>query len=117
MSHPLQHAMSSAASFGGVAEDYIDIHNWFDCTKAHEPTFRHRALRHHTLGIFECEKEFGIYITNSDGKKVPVRVIGEQHVKEDFSGFIPTVQDWLEGIPAKDWMRPREKNITTTQIL
>lgn len=29
---------------------------------------------------------FGTLITNSDGKKVPVRYIGEQHVKEDCGG-------------------------------
>lgn len=37
---------------------------------------------------------------------MPVRVIGEQHVREDFSGFIPTVHDWLKGIPEEKWMQP-----------
>lgn len=106
MAHSWHHAKSSARKFGGIPEDYIDIHDWFDGTKSMEPTFRHRALRHHTQGIFECEKVFGHVITNSDGKEVPVRVIGEQHVKEDFSGFIPTVHDWLKGIPAEEWMNP-----------
>lgn len=106
MAHSWIHAKSSARQFGGIPEDYIDIHDWFDQTKAYEPSFRHRALRHHSQGIFECEKIFGITITNSNGKEVPVRVIGEQHVKEDFSGFIPTVQDWLKGIPAEKWMQP-----------
>jgi len=106
MAHSYHHAKSSVKHFGGVPEDYIAIHDWFDCTKAYEPTFRHRALRHHTQGIFECEKVFGHTITNSDGKVVPVRVIGEQHVKEDFSGRIPTVQDWLQNIPSEPWMNP-----------
>lgn len=106
MAHSWHHAKSSAKRFGGEPEDYIDIHDWFDCTKAYETSFRHRALRHHSQGIFEAEKVFGHCITNSDGKEVPVRVIGEQHVKEDFSGFIPTVHDWLKGIPAEDWMNP-----------
>jgi hypothetical protein len=56
--------------------------------------FRHRALRHHAEGIFLAEKLFGVAIINSDGKKVPVRYLGEQHVKEDL-GRIPTAQDWL----------------------
>lgn len=106
MAHAYHHAQSSAKHFGGKPEDYQAIHNWFDCTKAYEPTFRHRALRHHTLGIFEAEKVFGVTITNSDGKEVPVRIIGEQHVREDFSGFIPTVHDWLKGIPTEPWMNP-----------
>ena len=106
MAHAWHHARSSAKRFGGEPKDYIDIHDWFDCTKAMEPTFRHRALRHHTQGIFESEKVFGHVITNSDGKEVPVRVIGEQHVMEDFSGFIPTVHDWLKSIKQETWMNP-----------
>lgn len=106
MAHAYHHAISSAKRFGGKPEDYQAIHDWFDCTKSHEPTFRHRALRHHTQGIFECEREFGATITNSDGKEVPVRFIGEQHIKEDFSGFIPTVHDWLKDIPMQGWMQP-----------
>lgn len=106
MAHSFHHAQSSAKRFGGKPEDYLPIHDWFDGTKEMEPTFRHRALRHHTHGIFEAERVFGHTITNSDGKEVPVRVIGEQHVKEDFSGFIPTVHDWLKGIPFEEWMQP-----------
>lgn len=97
MSHPFNHAKSSTRKFGGVPEDYLAIHNWFDQSKAHFTGFQHRALRHHSLGIFECEKVFGMTITTSDGKKVPVRLIGEQHVKEDL-GWIPTVADWLRAI-------------------
>lgn len=106
MAHPYHHALSSAKRFGGRPEDYLPLHNWFDASKAHEPTFRHRALRHHTLGIFEAETVFGTTITNSDGKQVPVRFIGEQHVREDFSGYIPTLHDWLHNIPEERWMQP-----------
>lgn len=106
MAHSWIHAKSSARRFGGKPEDYIHIHDWFDCTKELEATFRHRALRHHTHGIFEAEKVFGHILINSDGKEVPVRVVGEQHVKEDFSGYIPTVHDWLKTIKAEPWMNP-----------
>lgn len=68
----------------------------------------HRALRHHTHGIFEAERVFGIYITDSAGKQVPVRVIGEQHVFKDF-GRIPTPQEWLSKIPFETWMQPNPK--------
>ncbi len=103
MAHPLKHAQSSAKRFGGKPEDYLPIHDWFDETKAFLADFRHRALRHHAEGIFLCEQIFGVSITNSDGKEIPVRYIGEQHVKEDL-GRIPTAQDWLTHIKPDRWM-------------
>ena len=103
MAHPIKHAQSSARKFGGKVEDYLAIHNWFDESKAFLADFRHRALRHHAEGIFLAEKLFGVAILNSDGKKVPVRYVGEQHVREDL-GRIPTVQDWLLQIKPQRWM-------------
>ena len=103
MSHPYHHAISSAKTYGGKWEDYILIHNWFDETKAHYPDMRHRALRHHAEGIFWCEQIFGVVITNSEGKNVPVRFIGEQHIKEDI-GFIPTIKQYLDNMSTEGWM-------------
>ena len=103
MAHPWKHAQSSAQRFGGKPDDYLPIHTWFDESKAVLADFRHRALRHHTEGIFLCEKIFGVAITNSEGKEIPVRYIGEQHVKEDL-GRIPTAQDWLTQIKPERWM-------------
>lgn len=103
MSHPLHHAISSVKKHGGQIEDYLPLHNWFDETKAHYPDMRHRALRHHSEGIFWAEKEFGIYITNSNGKMVPTRILGEQHVMEDI-GFIPTIKDYLDHMTVQNWM-------------
>lgn len=104
MAHPYHHAESSARKYGGIPEDYLEIHRWFDGSKAQMANFRHRALRHHAFGIFEAEARFGVTITNSDGRKIPTRFIGEQHVREDCGGRIPSVQDWLRGIPGKPWM-------------
>lgn len=103
MAHPMKHAESSARKFGGKAEDYLAIHAWFDESKAFVADFRHRALRHHAEGIFMAEKIFGVSITNSDGKEVFVRYIGEQHVREDL-GRIPSFQDWIQGVPIEPWM-------------
>ncbi len=103
MAHPLRHAERSARKFGGRAEDYLPIHNWFDESKAFFPDFRHRALRHHAEGIFLAEQLFGVAIVNTDGKQVPVRYVGEQHVREDL-GRIPTAQDWLLEIRPRRWM-------------
>lgn len=102
--NPYHHALSSAKKYGGEAEDYHDIHAWFDESKSHFADFRHRALRHHSEGIFLAERIFGRTITNSAGRVVPVRFIGEQHVTED-CGFIPTVQDWLKHIQPQPWMQ------------
>jgi hypothetical protein len=105
MAKPHIHAESSARRYGGKPEDYLEIHNWFDQTKAFFPDQRHRAILHSSFGIFLCAQVFGDTITNSDGKTVSVRDIGEQHVLEDFRGkFIPTPQDYLEGMEYKEWM-------------
>ena len=103
MGHPYYHALSSARRHGGAWTDYIEVHNWFDETKAHFPDFRHRALRHHSEGIFLAERLFGVTVKNSEGRDVPVRVLGEQHVKEDL-GWIPTAADWLKAISPERWM-------------
>lgn len=111
MSHTYFHAQSSVKKFGGVVDDYLPLHNWMDATKETFADFRHRALRHHSQGIFEMERVFGITITNSDGREVPVRLIGEQHVKEDCYGKIPTVADWLSQIIPQSWMNRPPKEV------
>ena len=108
MAHPLHHAESSARKYGGEPSDYLAIHSWFDESKAFHADFRHRALRHHAEGIFLCEAIFGVSIRNSAGRDVPVRFIGEQHVKEDL-GFIPSAGDWLKQIQPKAWMMRKPK--------
>ncbi len=104
MAHPYNHAESSVRKYGGSIEDYLDIHNWFDESKAYMAHFRHRALRHHAQGIFECERTFGVTRTNSAGRIVPVRFVGEQHVKEDCGGMIPCLSDWFRNIRPERWM-------------
>lgn len=106
MGHPLAHAQSSKRKWGGEVEDYLPIHNWFDIpSKAHLADFRHRALRHHSEGIAEAEERFGVFVMNTAGRPVPVRLLGEQHVKEDL-GRIPTLADWLRCIRPEPWMSP-----------
>lgn len=108
---PYIHATISVRRFGGKPEDYQEIHDFFDWSKIAYAHMKHRAILHNSFGIFLCEKIFGTTITNSDGKEVSVRDVAEQHVIDDL-GRIPTVQDWLEGLPMdKPWMRG-EKNRT-----
>jgi hypothetical protein len=112
MAHPLKHAENSARKFGGRPQDYLPIHNWFDKSKAFLADFRHAE------GIFLAERLFGVAIVNGDGKQVPVRYVGEQHVREDL-GRIPTAQDWLLQIKPQRWMygqRPAEENPTVKKV-
>ena len=102
------HCKSSVKKFGGEEHDYIDIHAWFDESKEFFGDIRHRALRHHAQGIFECERKFGITILNSDGKEIIVKSIAEQHVIEDI-GFIPTLQDWFKEMSPRRWMASTKK--------
>ena len=104
MAHPLHHAESSARKYGGNPSDYQAIHDWFDASKEHLAIFTHRALRHHTQGIFEVERVFGLTLTNGAGRDIPVRWIGEQHVKEDCQGRIPSMADWFKRIQPEPWM-------------
>jgi hypothetical protein len=52
MGHCYHHALSSVKKWGGAAEDYLPLHQWFGESKAITADFRHRALRHHAEGIF-----------------------------------------------------------------
>jgi hypothetical protein len=141
VSHPLFHAQSSARLFGGRAEDYTAVHEHLDATKEVFADFRHRAIRHHSQGIYDLEREFEQraiveaarklldvaqntelapemakavqqmkdaigchYIVNSVGTKVPVRYVGEQHIREDCGGTIPSVADWFRNMTPAHWM-------------
>ena len=58
---------------------------------------------------------FGYVMENSDGKKISVKDICEQHVLEDFGmRFIPTAQDYLENLEFKDWMQNGVRDIPSS---
>lgn len=103
MAHPYHHALSSVRKWGGVSDDYIAIHAWFDESKQIIADYRHRALRHHAEGIFMAERIFGATITLSTGRIIPTRWVGEQHVREDL-GRIPSFADWVRAIRPEPWM-------------
>ena len=103
MAHSYHHALSSARRWGGTPDDTIAVHTWFDRSKELVADFRHRALRHHAEGIFLDEQLFGVTVTLSTVRIVPVRLIGEQHVLEDL-GRIPSFADWVRCIRPEPWM-------------
>ena len=110
MSNPLVHAERNARKWGGVPEDYLPVHQFFDSTKAHIADNRHRMILHNSFGIAVAEQIFGLAITNSDGRRVFVREIGHQHVLEDL-GTIPTLGDCLQEVRIRPWMAGAHKLI------
>jgi hypothetical protein len=100
------HAKNSANRYGGKPEDYQPIHDFIDSTKAAVGDVRHRAVLHNAFGCFVAERVFGTTITNSDGRKVPVRLIAEEHIIEDL-GSLPTLAQCLEGLPITDLLAAR----------
>jgi len=107
MAHPFDHSRSSAKKYGGQPEEYLKYHEWFDETKSWVGHSYHRMFRHHSEGIFQLEEKFGNFFYNSVGKRVFTRYIGEQHVKEDCNGYIPSAKEWLNAINNKEtplWM-------------
>jgi hypothetical protein len=109
--HPWVHSKSSAKKFGGKPEEYMIYHEWFDETKAWIGHSKHRMFRHHSEGIFEMESIFGVSFVNSDNRVVYTRYIGEQHVKEDCNGYIPSAKEWVQNLD-----KPTEWMIKTLKI-
>lgn len=110
---PYLHARVSVKKWGGAPEDYLKIHDFLDESKAHFADMRHRALLHNTFGIYICERLFGHNITTSAGRLVSVRDIAEQHIIDDM-GRIPSVQDYLQGMPLYNWLGGPKRRPTKT---
>ena len=108
--NPLIHAKNSVKRHGGCVDDYLPIHHWMDQTKLHVADLRHRVVLHNSFGVGLCEDKFGFYLTNSDGKKVSVRKVAEEHVIEDI-GFIPSLDHALKHTPITSVEAPRLKKI------
>lgn len=83
--------------------DEANIRSQLEVLKAQGVDPWHWALRHNAEGIFMLGSLFGTIIVNSDGREVPVRLIGEQHVMEDL-GTIPSFADWARLIEPQAWM-------------
>jgi hypothetical protein len=122
--HYNDHAKISARKFGGKSEDYIKLHKLMDSSKHHLPHWQHRAFSHNTWFVSVMDELIGPYITNSDGNQVSVRDILHEHLKEDHSGKVPTLQDWARNIKFEkmegwenhpdaremSWLKQKEEN-------
>ena len=68
---PYIHAELSVKRFGGKVDDYLDIHELMDSTKATFPNNGHRMITHNSWFVVEIlPKIFGHQRINSDGKKI-----------------------------------------------
>jgi hypothetical protein len=113
---PFIHAKSSAHKFGGIPDDYFDIHDFMDDTKKSIPDVRHRAILHSSYGCYIVEKVFGAVRKNSAGKDYSPRDIAEQHIIEDL-GFIPTVEKYFKTMQIETWMGgPSRKQRTPLEV-
>ena len=72
-------------------------------------SWQHRAVLHSSFGMVLAESVFGLYITNSDGKRVAVRDIAYHHIMEDL-GRVPSLQDWMTHLQPQKWMFPSKNN-------
>lgn len=113
---PFFHAKKSVKKHKGSIEDYIEIHEFLDSSKAHVPDMRHRAILHSSFGIYITQQVFGIYRENSDGIQYCVRDICEEHILEDL-GFIPTVQDYLTEMPYYSWLNGKVEGIQSMRMV
>lgn len=106
MSKPWIHAKSSARKWGGIPEDYLPIHELMDSSKSVTSLPSHRILTHQSWFISTIlPRIFGeVFNRKSDGKPVSTRDIGEQHVAEDFKGFIPSASDFIDELNIQPWM-------------
>lgn len=109
------HAQSAARKWGGSAENYIEIEEFIDSSKRLLGDVRHRAIYHHTEGVWLCQRIFGR--TLEVGRKlVPVRLIAERHVIEDL-GWLPSPADYLNDLPIKPWMGGKKEKVVPLSTL
>ena len=84
---PHQHAMSSAARFGGKWQDYLAVHEFIDSTKVCCSDPRHRMILHSVdLGSALVKIAFPDRFDTDD--------LVQQHVIEDL-GCARTLSEWL----------------------
>lgn len=103
----LKHSELSAYKFGGIAEDYFEVHKFIDSSKLFYFNIKHRTVLHHTFGVELCINLFGDTIINSNKEIRLIREIAIEHIKEDLDGMIPTLQDWF--IKNNELIDPIEK--------
>lgn len=90
-----EHCKISVRKFGGVEKDYFEIHKFIDSSKLFYFHVKHRLLLHNLYGIHIGIKKFGDILVNTNGEVILVRDIIAEHLKEDLSGKVPSLNEWL----------------------
>jgi hypothetical protein len=105
MGDPLQHARSSADTFGGLPSDYLEIHQILDSSKLFLADWRHRSVLHNTFGVHLMENWIigPTFLRASDGVEVCTRTVVTQHIMEDLN-MVPTLGEFLREMPLRRWM-------------
>jgi hypothetical protein len=82
------------------------VTTWFHVPSSATPELRvpYRAFTHHSYGLFELERIYGVYRKDPQTSKfVPLRPIGEHYLRAVL-GIIPTLRDWARYIQPIRWM-------------
>ena len=104
MSKPHIHALASVRRWKGKVEDYISIHAFMDSSKSIVADNKHRMFTHNSWFIsVVIPAVFGETFENSDGKVISSRDVAEWHCLEDYHGFIPSANDFLDLVEYQDW--------------
>ncbi len=110
------HAQSAARKWGGEPDLYLPIEEFIDSSKQVIGDVRHRSIYHHTLGVWLCQRVFGV-VLKVGHKDVPVREIAERHIMEDL-GWLPSPADYIKGMPIQTWMSgSRRKEVPLSHLL
>lgn len=96
------HCRLSKRKFGGEELDYYEIHQFIDSSKLFYYNAKHRLLLHHLYGIELTIMKFNDFIINSENQPILVRDIAAEHCKEDLSGRVPSLYEWLSHIEDKE---------------
>lgn len=114
------HAVSAARRWGGNPEQYLPIEEFIDSSKHVIGDSRHRAVYHHTQGVWLCQRIFGVTLEiqrEHSTVHVPVREIAERHIIEDL-GWLPSPADYIRDMPLATWMSgARRKELSVSHLL
>lgn len=98
-------AAAAAAKWGGTADAYRRLIEWFDEPERRTGDRRAAFMLQNSFGLFLSERVFGPVIEVGKGRYVPVRDIGEALLLARH-GTIPSLDGVLRCLELKSWMYP-----------
>jgi hypothetical protein len=101
-------AETSAALFGGQAQDYLPLHQWMmaSTTWRNEWDLSIKSLlfRHNTIGVFEAEEYFGPEFLG-EGSKIKTKDLARHHIRTVIGNdVIPEPCDIIAELTIQPWM-------------